>query len=211
MSADGCYAIPPTIDPPTLGSPCWDIDSLDLSFHIINGSWDTTGVGEVNGLNFPAGVNTVWYIVTDPDGNKDSCDFTVSILRDAIPSTAIICPTDPLPVVLGPADCDAILTLDPPTINDYCVTATYTITNDFNGGATIVDDTFPTGTTKVVWHIVDNSGNEDSCTVFVDVSGVQPPTIDLSAGCKRHNVSRWLLCHTANNRSANPGFSMLGY
>ena len=177
MSADDCYAIPPTIGSPTLNAPCWDIDSLDLTFRIINGSWDTTGVGEVNGLQFPSGVNTVWYIVTDPDGNKDSCSFTVSMLRDAIPSTAINCPPNPAPVTLGASECEALITLAPPTITEVCTTAVYTITNNINGGSTIVDEIFETGITRVVWYIEDNSGNIDSCIVFVEVNGVQLPTI----------------------------------
>ncbi|QIA06263.1 HYR domain-containing protein [Draconibacterium halophilum] len=177
MSADDCYAIPPTIGSPTLTAPCWDTDSLDLTFRIINGTWDTTGVGEVNGLNFPVGTNTVWYIVTDPDGNKDSCDFTVTMLQDEIPSTVIDCPTDPAPVVLGPTDCEAILTLTPPTITEVCTTAVYTITNNINAGSTIIDESFDVGITRVVWYIEDNSGNIDSCIVNVDVSGVQLPEI----------------------------------
>jgi hypothetical protein len=181
MSADGCYAIPPTIGTPTYSAPCWPMDSLELTFHIINGAWDTTGVGLVNSIQFPAGVNTVWYIVTDPDDNKDSCSFTVSILRDAIPSTAIICPTSPAPITLGPTDCDVTLTLPPPTINDFCVTATYTITNNINGGSTIVNHTFDVGTTRVVWYIEDNSGNRDSCIVMVEVNGVQYPDITCPA------------------------------
>jgi hypothetical protein len=178
MDATGCYALPPAIDPPIYSAPCWDTDSLELTFRIENGGWDTTGVGEVVGLEFPAGINTVWYIVTDPDGNKDSCAFTVSILRDAIPSTAINCPPNPAPVNLGPTECEATITLAPPTITDFCVTATYTITNSYNGGSEIVNEIFPTGTTRVAWYIEDNSGNIDSCIVFVEVDGIQLPTID---------------------------------
>ena len=177
MDATGCYAVPPAIDPPIYSAPCWDTDSLELTFRIENGAWDTTGVGEVVALEFPAGTNTVWYIVTDPDGNKDSCAFTVSILRDAIPSTAINCPPNPAPVTLGATECEATITLDPPTITDFCVTATYTITNSYNGGPDIVNEIFPTGTTRVVWYIEDNSGNKDSCIVYVEVDGIQLPTI----------------------------------
>ena len=173
MSADDCYAIPPTIGSPTLNAPCWDIDSLDLTFRIINGSWDTTGVGEVNGLQFPSGINTVWYIVTDPDGNKDSCSFTVSMLRDAIPSTAINCPPNPAPVTVAADACEAFVDLDPPTITEVCTTATYTITNDYTGTAN-GDTLYPIGITVVKWYIEDNSGNLDSCIVNVEVIDLPP-------------------------------------
>ncbi|WP_346861882.1 HYR domain-containing protein [uncultured Draconibacterium sp.] len=177
MDASDCYAIPPVIDPPVYSAPCWDTDSLDLSFRIENGAWDTTGVGEVNGLNLPVGTNTVWYIITDPDGNADSCSFTVEMFRDEIQWTAITCPSDPAPIVLGPTECERAISLDPPTVSDYCVTATYTITNDFNGLSTITNELFPTGITEVNWTISDNSGNDSICTVYVDISGVQLPTI----------------------------------
>ncbi|RIJ49966.1 HYR domain-containing protein [Maribellus luteus] len=177
MTADDCFALPPAIGSPSYSAPCWDTDSLDLSFRIINGAWDTTGVGEVNGLEFPAGINTVWYIVSDPDGNKDSCDFTVSMLRDEIPSSAIVCPPNPPSVTLGANECDATLSLPQPTINETCTTVVYSFTNNYNNDSVIVNETFPTGTTEVTWYITDNSGNVDSCIVYVEVNGIQLPTI----------------------------------
>nr|WP_319511266.1 HYR domain-containing protein [uncultured Draconibacterium sp.] len=177
MDANNCYAIPPAITDPTFSDACWPVDSLALSFRIENGAWDTTGVGYVSGLQFPVGTNTVWYIVTDPDGNADSCSFTVEMLRDEIPWTAITCPSDPAPIVLGSTECERAISLDPPVVSDYCVTATYTITNDFNGLSVISDEIFPVGITQVNWTISDNSGNDTICTVYVDISGVQLPTI----------------------------------
>ncbi len=178
MTSDNCFAVPPTIGSPNYGAPCWPPDSLDLTFRIENGVWDTTGVGEVNGLEFPAGTNTVWYIVEDPDGNKDSCDFTVTMLRDAIPSTAINCPPDPAPYVLGATECDVTMTLPPPTFNETCTTVVYTVTNNYNNDSVIIDETFPVGITEVIWIITDNSGNVDSCINIVDISGIQLPTIN---------------------------------
>ncbi|WP_394698151.1 HYR domain-containing protein [uncultured Draconibacterium sp.] len=177
MDANNCYAIPPAITDPIFSDACWPVDSLALSFRIENGAWDTTGVGYVSGLQFPVGTNTVWYIVTDPDGNADSCSFTVEMLRDEIPWTAITCPSDPAPIVLGSTECERAISLDPPVVSDYCVTATYTITNDFNGLSVISDEIFPVGITQVNWTISDNSGNDTICTVYVDISGVQLPTI----------------------------------
>ncbi|MCE4566171.1 HYR domain-containing protein [Maribellus sp. CM-23] len=177
MTADDCFAVPPTIDTASYSAPCWPKDSLDLTFHIINGTWDTTGVGEVDGLEFPAGTSTVWYIVTDPDGNKDSCSFTVAMLRDAIPSSVIVCPPNPTPVNLGANECDATISLPQPTINESCTTVVYSFTNNYNNDSIIVNETFPTGTTEVTWYITDNSGNVDSCKIYVEVNGIQLPTI----------------------------------
>ena len=176
MDASDCNAIPPILNDPLYADDCWPLDSLVLSFEI-TGAWDTTGLGYVSGFMFPVGISTVTYTVMDPDSNFASCNFTVTMLRDEIPSTAINCPSDPTAVVLGPSDCDAFVNLDPPTIDDYCVTATYTITNSYNGTSD-ASDTYPVGITRVVWYIEDNSGNIDSCIVHVDVSGVQFPTID---------------------------------
>ncbi|WP_170111412.1 HYR domain-containing protein, partial [Mangrovibacterium marinum] len=177
MDATDCYAIPPTLVDPIYSDDCWPLDSLDLTFEI-TGAWDTTGVGSVAGFSFPVGVSNVEYTVTDPDGNDATCSFTVTMLRDEIPYAFIDCPSDPDPVTLGSTDCEATLSLDPPTIDDYCVTATYTITNDYNNGPSIVNETFPVGTTEVTWTIRDNSGNETTCVVTVEVIGTALPSID---------------------------------
>ena len=180
MTSDLCEAIPPTLDLPNYEAPCWPDDSLTISYTITSefGGWDTAGVGLIpSDLEFPVGTNTVWYVVTDPDGNKDSCDFTVTMLQDDIPWTAYNCPPASVSYTLGPTECEVALTLPPPTFNDHCVTANYTVTNDFNGDSVINNVIFPVGTTTVNWTITDNSGNDTTCTVIVEIDGIQLPDI----------------------------------
>ena len=77
------------------------------------------------------------------------------------------------PVTVGANECETFVDLDPPTIDDYCVTATYTITNNYTGTDN-ADTLYPIGTTQVVWYIEDNSGNIDSCIVNVVVEDLLP-------------------------------------
>ena len=111
---------------PTLLIPVWDEDSLTLSYLIESefGDWDTTGFDTVPGdLEFPVGVNTVTYTITDPDGHSVSCSFTVTILHVEIPWQVYTCPPPVDDVTVDSFSCDAPVTILPPTIEDHCVTA----------------------------------------------------------------------------------------
>lgn len=174
MDATSCFAVPPGIVDPLYSDNCWPVDSLELSF-VITGAWDTTGVGYVSGLAFPIGISTVTYTVTDPDGNTADCSFTVEMLRDAIPSTAINCPSGMISTTVLPGECSAYIDLDPPTINESCAWATYTITNNITGTDN-ADTLYPIGITQVIWTITDNSGNDTTCVVDVEVIDL-PPTL----------------------------------
>uniref|UniRef100_UPI003216F304 HYR domain-containing protein n=1 Tax=uncultured Draconibacterium sp. TaxID=1573823 RepID=UPI003216F304 len=177
MDADECFAVPPAIPEPGYSASCWDTDSLVLTFEIVNGTWDTTGVGSVAGVQFPVGVNTVTYTVTDPDSNFVDCSFTVTMRRDEIPFTSVICPSDPAPVTITNGACEMPVAVAAPTIDEYCETATYTITNNYTSGTTSADTIYPVGITEVVWTISDNSGNDTTCTVYVEVIGTNDPVI----------------------------------
>ncbi|AHW61708.1 hypothetical protein FH5T_06865 [Draconibacterium orientale] len=175
MGPDECYVIPTTINDPVYSDDCWPLSSLVLSY-TITGALNDAGTGSVRGKQFPVGVSTVEYTVTDPDGNSASCSFTVTMLRTDIPPAVISCPDSPEAVYATAGNCDAPVDLDSPTIDDPCATATYTISNDYNG-TTNADDVYPVGITTVIWTITDNSGNETTCTQLVEVIDNQPPTI----------------------------------
>ncbi|WP_321370370.1 HYR domain-containing protein [uncultured Draconibacterium sp.] len=180
MSADECEALPPVLGLPDFEAPCWDDTALTISYTISSeyGDWDTAGTGFIpTDLEFPVGTNTVWYIVTDPDGNQDSCDFTVTMQQDDISWQVYNCPPDLVTYTLGATECEVSLTLPPPTFNDHCITANYTVTNDFNGDSVINNEIFPVGITEVIWTITDNSGNDTTCLVTVEIDGIQLPTI----------------------------------
>jgi hypothetical protein len=193
MTEDNCEALPPTLGIPDYEAPCWDDDSLTVSYTIASeyGDWNTSGVGFIpTDLEFPVGENTVWYIVTDPDGNQDSCDFTVTMLQDDIPSTAYTCPVNPGDETVDSFSCDAYITIEPPTIEDHCVTATYSINHDSPYAATI-DSTnasgyYPIGVHTVTWTISDNSGNDTTCIQTFEVFDLEPrlecpPSIEVFA------------------------------
>jgi hypothetical protein len=56
---------------------------------------------------------------------------------------------------------------DPVTAYDVCG---YSLSNDFNGAATLDGAALPKGLNNIKWYITDNNGNQDSCSLTVDVS-----------------------------------------
>ena len=135
-----------------------------------------TGINVVDGQIFMIGTSMVTYTVYDAAGNSASCTFTVTIKRLDIPPSAISCPVDPAPVATAPGNCDALVAPAAPTVIDPCTTATYTWVNDFNNSDD-ASDTYPIGTTVVIWTITDNSGKTTTCTQNVEVTDNQPPVI----------------------------------
>ncbi|MEL6987133.1 MAG: HYR domain-containing protein, partial [Bacteroidota bacterium] len=65
---------------------------------------------------FMIGMTTVTYIVTDCGNNMDTCELIVTVTDTMNPM--IICPNDT--IVNGDANCQALVTLDDPMVNDNC-------------------------------------------------------------------------------------------
>ena len=55
--------------------------------YTMSGATTGSGVDNVDGVAFNAGVTTVWYTVTDGAGNMDSCSFDVTV--NALPSVSL--------------------------------------------------------------------------------------------------------------------------
>ena len=181
LSADNCSktaALPPV---PNITFTCWDEDSLTLSYRIESefGDWDTTGVDTVPAdLEFPVGVNTVTYTITDPDGHSVSCAFTVTIVHVDIPWQVYTCPPPVNDVTVDSFSCDAWVDIDPPIINDHCLTASYSINHNsiYAAGtdSTNASGYYPIGVHTVTWTISDNSGNDTTCVQTFEVFDLLP-------------------------------------
>ncbi|WP_167616138.1 HYR domain-containing protein [Maribellus sediminis] len=191
LSTDRCSkttVLPPV---PEITFTCWDEDSLTLSYFIESefGDWEASGFDTVPGdLEFPVGVNTVTYTITDPDGHSVSCAFTVTILHVDIPWQVYTCPPNPANATVDSFSCDAPVTILPPTIEDHCVTANYTITHDseFGTDSTDASGDYPIGVHTVTWTISDNSGNDTTCVQTFEVFDllpvlVCPPSVEVPA------------------------------
>jgi len=165
-----------------------EIDSLEHTDNCSGGSstvtWKKTGAtmdtgsGNVNNTSFVTGVTTVTYYVEDAYGNKDSCQFDVTIIHLNIPTTSYTCPTSPIMQDVDINSCDAAIALAAPVINDPCNEIDSVWNNSpYRTNAFDASGTYPVGTTTFNWYITDISGNIDSCTVEVIVTDTIPPVI----------------------------------
>jgi hypothetical protein len=176
-SADSCSKTLINFTDPGYSDSCWPKDSLTLSWKM-TGATEGSGEGSVAGQTFNIGVTTVTYIVADPDKNKDSCQFDVTIIHLNIPTTSYTCPTSPIMQDVDINSCDAAIALAAPVINDPCNEIDSVWNNSpYRTDAFDASGTYPVGTTTFNWYITDISGNIDSCTVEVIVTDTIPPVI----------------------------------
>ncbi len=116
---------------------------------------------------YPFGVNTVIWTVTDNHGNTASCAQTVTVNDNQAPT--ITCPAN-VTVNMDAGSCFATVTLTNPTTADNCEVSSVTSNKPAN-------NQYPFGTTNVVWTVTDNHGNTASCVQTVTVNDNQPPLI----------------------------------
>ena len=134
------------------------------------------------GYRFPIGNTEVVYTAKDKNGNTSSCSFTVSVI-DVIRPDIRNCP--PTITVAATTSCEAVATWIPPTVTDNC-SVTMTSTHD-------PGDSFPIGTTKVIYTAKDGYGNTATCTFDIHVTDNTRPvftgcpddvTVSASADCE---------------------------
>ncbi|WP_319479816.1 HYR domain-containing protein [uncultured Draconibacterium sp.] len=176
IAADACSKSDVVLGTPTYSDNC---PNPVLTYEL-SGATTGSGSGTVPANQvFNIGETTVTYTVTDTDNRSASCSYTVTIVRFSIPPAAINCPPDPTPLTAVAGTCFAPVSPAPPTINDPCATTTYTIVNDFTG-TDDASDSYPVGTTTVIWTITDNSGKIYTCNQEVIVEDI-PPSINCPA------------------------------
>jgi len=173
VSGNGCSMTPGTIQAPTLTDNCHATSSLTLTY-TMTGATTGSGVGSVVGKTFNAGVTTVTYTVSDPDGLSSSCTFTVTIIPLNPPVFTAGCPVN-ITVDAEAGKCDAPVTLNVPAISDPC-TIGYTVTNTGNANGR-----YPVGTTTVTWTITPTIGAPTTCTqtitvVDINILGIACPS-----------------------------------
>ncbi|MEO6038242.1 MAG: HYR domain-containing protein, partial [Saprospiraceae bacterium] len=114
----------------------------------------------LSGGLFPMGATVVTYTAEDNAGNVASCTFSVTVTDDQFPSLTP-CPADIL-VQLPVDQCDTTLTWVEPTAADNCGQPTLNV--NLPPG-----NSFPTGTTVVLYTAFDDANNTVSCTFKVTV------------------------------------------
>jgi gliding motility-associated-like protein len=135
---------------------------------------DYTSTDDASG-EYPVGVTTVVWTLTDIHGNSSQCQMTVTVVD--LESPAITCPTD-ISVNNDNGHCDAFVSVAAPQVSDNCTVAS--AVNDYNGTAD-ASDTYPVGVTTVTWTVTDIYGNTASCTQAIEVNDTEAPGITCPA------------------------------
>ncbi len=129
--------------------------------------------GLTNGANFPVGVTTNKFTVTDGGGNTSSCAFSVTVADNQVP--AITCPANQT-VNVSVGACTAAPSYAVPVGTDNCTGATTTQIAGLASGASI-----PLGVSTNTFRVTDGGGNTASCTFTITVIDNQLPTITCPA------------------------------
>jgi hypothetical protein len=136
----------------------------------------TDAGGLTSGDFFPVGTASIEYTAFDVAGNETKCSFTVTV--NDMQNPTIDCPT--VSLVKGTNNgCSFDMMSDAfnATAADNC---SATLTNDYNGTATLNGANFPIGNTTIVWTATDGVGNTASCSMTITVEDDDAPT---SATC----------------------------
>jgi hypothetical protein len=128
--------------------------------------------GLASGSEFPMGVTTNTFRVTDASGNFVDCSFTVTITDNQNP-VVVDCPTN-ISQSNDNGNCSAIVTWIEPTATDNCSSAgNITWTKSHNPGSV-----FNVGTTTVTYQAEDEAGNLSAvCSFDVTVIDDENPQI----------------------------------
>jgi hypothetical protein len=180
--------VPPEVDCPenieveNLEDECYAVVEFDEPTGTDNCSEEVT-VEQTEGLEsgdqFPVGVTTQTYILSDEYENETTCSFTITVLDTQAPE--ITCPVD-IEADNDPGKCSAVVEYELPEATDNCPGVTIELTEGLESGAS-----FPVGSTSVTYTASDASGNTGSCSFDVTVYDVEPPVITV----KNIKSSKW--------------------
>lgn len=132
---------------------------------------DTPAVGQTT-YDFPPGTHKVITVAKDTSGNTSTYSFLVTVVDNTFP-IPLTCPGN-ITVSNDAGVCGAVVNYAIPTFFDECgVTVTPV--------AGLPPGFFPIGTTTVIWHGTDPSGNFTPCTFTVTVNDTENPTITCPA------------------------------
>ncbi len=122
------------------------------------------------GSLLPIGETTVTYTAIDSLGLSTSCSFIVTVKDELAPELSM-CPSDINLLVEN--GCEMVATWEPPNASDNC--SEVMVTSNFEPG-----DSFPIGTTEVVYSFTDVAENTSSCFFNITITHEQQPDI---VGC----------------------------
>ncbi len=157
--------------------------------------------------NYPTGSTTVNWLVTDVNGNTNSCTQYVTVADNQLPT--INCGASVSQVVSS--NTATYLNVLPSVANDNCGIAS--VANSLNGTGN-ASGYFNLGVTNIVWTATDVNGNSKTCTQTVNVSLVVP-TQSVLANCKpytlilNNGVGTLTVANINNGSSASAGIASM--
>ena len=158
---------------------------------------DNCGVATVTNnapAQFPVGVTTVIWTVTDVNGRTATCNQTVTVVDTQNPT--ITCPVNVTNVPADANQCYATgVALGTPTTADNCGVAT--VTNN-------APAQFPVGTTTVIWTVTDVNGRTATCSQTVTVVDTQDPTITCAVPAASYTADAGECYYTVTGTALDP-------
>ncbi len=167
----GCTYVVPGIalDPTATGDNCGVLS-------IIN---NFNGTNTLAGAIFPVGTTNVVWTITDiaTPANTATCNYNVVVVDNVPPTITCAVPAASYGTNVGCTYIVPGIALDPTATGDNC--GVLSVTNSFNGLASLAGAAFPVGSTLVVWTITDiaTPANTATCSYNVVVVDNVPPTI----------------------------------
>ena len=119
--------------------------------------------GPGNGSFLPLGVTTFTYKATNPNGDYETCSYTVTVV-DTTPPVIDNCAAN-ITITNDPGVCGAVVNFVEPSIADTCL-AFWAQVQGLPSGSL-----FPLGTTTNTYSAVDFGGNQTICSFTITVTG----------------------------------------
>ncbi|MBI1835872.1 MAG: HYR domain-containing protein, partial [Flavobacteriia bacterium] len=178
-----------------------DLGSCTALVNIVIPNSDACGIATLtntfNGTgnatdNYPVGVTNVDYIVTDVNGNSQTCSFTVTVTD--VENPTINCPlagTNTINSDAGVCTYTQNGLVWNATGLDNCsaVTYNYTLTGVTTAsGSSLMGQIFNLGNTTVNWTVTDGSGNTATCSYVISVIDAELPIITCPANMTVNNT-----------------------
>ncbi|MFN0032501.1 MAG: HYR domain-containing protein [Flavobacteriales bacterium] len=148
-------------------APIYDDNCAVLSkVNSFNNTNDASG-------NYPIGTTTVWWTVTDVNGNTSQCSQNVTVTDGELPQ--IVCPDDAEAYIT--TGCQAWLDFDAPVVDDNCSSPSFT--HNYQAAISNINSSafYPLGTTQVVWTVTDAANNTNTCIQTIMVYDVADPVM----------------------------------
>jgi hypothetical protein len=158
-----------------LGNDCgrmvtYSVTAQDLCGGTIN-LLQIDGSGYSSGSFFPLGTTQQKYEAIDECGNKETCQFEITIREEIKPQ--LVCPIVH-DIQLNPGECGRIVQFNDPYATDNCDLSPEVFKTDTTG--LISGAYFPKGSYCLSYQAVDSSGNTNECSFCFNIKAYPNPT-----------------------------------